>query len=98
MCLAVETGAVVSLYQPLANFLTTQPAERLTVTLAFAELRAMLGQPLPASAWGRSWWMTRTRAPQTRAWSTSGWRVLTVNVRGGHEAVTFMRVPREATA
>ena len=83
---------MVSPYRPLADYLAAQPAETTTVTLTFSEVRALLGQPLPASAWGRGWWMTRARTTPTRAWPTPGWRVAAVSVSGGREAVTFARV------
>jgi hypothetical protein len=83
---------MASPYQPLADYLAAQPAETAMVMLTFRELRVLLGQPLPASAWGRSWWRTRARTTPTRAWPTLGWRVAAVNVSGGSEAVTFVRV------
>ena len=41
-------------YQPLADYFATLSPETTPVTRTFTELRAMLGRPLPASAWGRS--------------------------------------------
>ena len=88
---------MASLYQRLADYLTAQPPETTTVTLTFREVGALLGQPLPASAWGRGWWMSRARTTPTRAWPTPGWRVATVNVSGGREAVTFVRVGSDSS-
>jgi hypothetical protein len=77
-------------YQRLADYLMALPDETPRVTLTFAELHRILGQPLPASAWGRSWWTSRARAAAPRAWPATGWRVA-VCVRGGREAVTLVR-------
>ena len=78
-------------YQRLAAYLTTLPAATYCVTLTFGQLCQILGQPLPASAWGRSWWTSRARATAPRAWPAEGWRVGTASVSGGREAVTFVR-------
>jgi hypothetical protein len=72
-------------YRRLAAHLAALPPETTTVTLTFAELGAILGRPLPASAWGRSWWATR-------AWPLVGWRLSAVSVSGGREAATFARI------
>jgi hypothetical protein len=49
-------------YHRLADYLAALPAATPSITLTFSELQTLLGRPLPASAWGRSWWMTRARA------------------------------------
>ena len=77
---------MASPYQLLDDYLAVVSPETPAVTLTFGELRAILGQPLPASAWGRSWW-------RTRRWPTRGWRVATVCLSSGREAVTFARIP-----
>ena len=78
-------------YHRLAEYLATLPGVTPRVTLTFAELQTLLGRPLPASAWGRSWWMTRARATAAGSWPVTGWRVAAVSVSGGREAVTFVR-------
>jgi hypothetical protein len=78
-------------YQRLADYLMALPTETPRVTLTFAALHRILGQPLPASAWGRSWWTSRARATAPRAWPAAGWRVEAACVSGGREAVTFVR-------
>src|SRR5215207_7702128 len=85
------TAHMPSPYQPLADYLTALPPETARVTLTFVELRHVLGRPLPASAWGRSWWATRAGATAARAWPAPGWRVSAVSVSGGREAATFVR-------
>jgi hypothetical protein len=77
-------------YQRLAEYLTALPCTTPIVTLTFSELGTLLGRPLPASAWGRSWWMTRA-GTTAGSWPVTGWRVAAVSVSGGREAVTFAR-------
>jgi len=78
-------------YQRLADYLAALPDATARVTLTFSELEALLGRPLPASAWGRSWWMSRAGATAAGRWPVAGWRVGAVSVSGGREAVTFAR-------
>ena len=66
-------------YEPLRAFLAAQPPAVSEVTLTFAELAALLGAPLPRSAWGTAFWTNRRdlfHAPsRARAWHGAGWRV-----------------------
>ena len=81
-------------YDPLAEHLATLAGDEVCFT--FAEIEAMLGAPLPRTAWERSmWWANSHRAdhPQARAWLGSGWTV-SADVNNG--TVTFYR--REAAA
>ena len=77
--------------QRLADDLAALPAATPRVTLTFVELQTLLDRPLPASAWGRSWWMTRAGTTAAGRWPVTGWRVAAVSVSGGREAVTFVR-------
>jgi hypothetical protein len=76
-------------YESLRAFLATQPGDELTLT--FAEMERLLGAPLPAAAWLRSWWTNAADAPQARAWLKAGWRVRWVRRQGPQAAVTFSR-------
>jgi hypothetical protein len=64
-------------YQPLADFLAAQPPATATVTLTIAEVEALVGTPLPVSAWARTWWSTarQGRTAGERPWVAVGWRV-----------------------
>ena len=76
-------------YEPLSEYLTTLTGEEVCFT--FAEIEAILGAPLPQTAWQRSmWWANSQRSdhPQSRAWLASGWTV-SADVNNG--AVTFFR-------
>ena len=77
-------------YQPLADYLTAQPSD--AVTLSFAQIAAMLGAPPPRVAYLRSWW-TSNRAIRrpTQRWRTVGWEVTLVTYRDRDWWVTFRR-------
>ena len=80
-----------SKYQPLGDYLAALPAKATTVTLTLSQIEALLGSPLPASAWLPSWWAsTAVWRPQARAWSTAGWRVAAA-LEARPWAVTFVR-------
>jgi hypothetical protein len=82
-----------SKYQPLADWLAAQSGD--SVTLTFAQIEAILGQPLPVIARGtRSWW-TGLRRWHYRSppWRVAGWDVDTRHRKPG---VTFRRIAREA--
>ena len=56
---------VTSKYQPLADYLATQPGAHVTMT--FPQLAALLGQSLLSSAWTRSWWANYAPKPRSHA-------------------------------
>ena len=78
-------------YQPIADWLSTQPRD--TVNCTFADLEEVLGQPLPPSARiHRAWWANggiTTHHVQAEAWLREGWMVDTVDLYA--ETVRFMR-------
>lgn len=83
-------------YEPLAEYLTTLTGDEVCFT--FAEVEAILGAPLPPTAWRRSmWWANSLRPdhPQSRAWLGSGWTV-SADVNNG--AVTFFRGAADAAS
>ena len=79
-------------YDPLAAYLAALPADE--VTLTFAEIEAIVGAPLPATARLSSFWSTTPRLLVARPWLRAGWRVARAHLRSESPAVTFRRVPR----
>ena len=79
-------------YDPLAAYLAALPVETTTVTLTLAEIEALIGAPLPASAWLPSWWVNAAVGqPQVRAWSAAGRRAVQLHLRQTPPSVTFVR-------
>ena len=69
-------------YQPLAEYLAAQPGD--AVTLSFAQIEAIIGVPLPASAsaYLPVWWTTRSaHRVQTQARRQVGWEAAAVTRR-----------------
>jgi DNA-binding XRE family transcriptional regulator len=63
-----------SKYYPLFEYLRQQP-DTVPLELSFAEIEAILGQPLPATALTiRAWW-ANSQTAQGRAWHDAGWLV-----------------------
>lgn len=81
-----------SKYQPLYDHLLHSGREE--VTLTFAELETLLGQPLPASAHTqRMWWGNRRRgAVQAHAWMSAGFHAEDLDL--DHQQVTFRKPKR----
>jgi hypothetical protein len=76
-------------YLALQRYL--EASTELEVTLTFAEVEAIIGTPLPKSAWERpQWWVNRPQQGQARAWLTAGWRTRPVN--RWMRTVTFVRM------
>jgi hypothetical protein len=80
-----------SRYQPLADYLVGQPARTVQVTLTLAEIEALLGVPLPPSAWRADWW-SNTPTLRYNPWLSVGWRVTGRSFRLAVPTVTFTRV------
>ena len=78
-----------SKYQPLLEFL--RGSDRTEVTLTFAEIEALINNPLPDSAKSkRAWWSNRSKgALQASAWMDAGYRVEDVDLDG--QQVTFRK-------
>lgn len=71
----------MSSYQPLADFLATQKADRCDTT--FAQVEHILGRALPKSAYSyNAWWANQSGAghSQTRGWRSVGWRTAAVDL------------------
>ena len=82
-------------YQALRAHLARQPGDE--VTLSFAALEALMGEPLPPAAWQRRWWANTTAEVQGRAWLTAGWGVRWVRQGVNGVGVTFVRQAATAT-
>lgn len=67
--------------QPVAAFLAARPDEVRWVALPFAQLEALAGVTLPATARRRrAWWSA------DRPWRRAGWRVARVDLAAGRVA------------
>jgi DNA-binding XRE family transcriptional regulator len=84
-----------SKYTPLFDHLRRAPQDELTLT--FAEIEALLGEALPASARAqRGWWGNRSRgSPQAAAWMGAGYHVEGLDLDA--ERVTFRKPLRVYT-
>ena len=77
-------------YQRLADYLTEQSADE--VTLSFAEVEALVGAALPTSAYLRDWWRNKgTRQIAAQPWRVAGWEAVALTPRAGEWRVTFRR-------
>ena len=80
-------------YFRLGRYLAALPPEMATITLTFAEIAAILGDPLPVSARTSAWWSNARRSnARARSWLDVGWRVQRANRRLADPSVTFVRV------
>ena len=82
-------------YRALRAHLARQTGDE--VTLSFAALEALMGEPLPPAAWQRRWWANTTAEVQGRAWLTAGWGVRWVRQGANGVGVTFVRQAATAT-
>ncbi|AFZ19908.1 helix-turn-helix domain-containing protein [Allocoleopsis franciscana] len=78
-----------SKYQPLLEFL--RGSDQSEVILTFAEIEALMNNPLPDSAKSkRAWWSNRSKgALQASAWMEARYRVEEVDLAG--QRVTFRK-------
>ncbi len=78
-----------SKYQPLLEFL--RDSNQREVILTFAEIEALMNNPLPDSAKSkRAWWSNRSKgALQASAWMNAGYRVEDVDL--DEQRVTFRK-------
>ena len=87
-----RTEPGTSVYQPLGDFLRNYPED--TVTLTFAEIEAVIGCPLPPSAYrSRNWWHDEQERPHQRAWLDVGWEARSVRLR--RQTISFERVSED---
>ena len=85
-----------SRYQPLADFLATQPPETVSVTLTLAEIERIVGVPLPAIASTQAWWTNYPTLRHARAWLAAGWRTQSPQTRRLPVRISFVRAPHLA--
>ena len=84
-----------SRYQRLADYLSAQPVDE--VTLSFTEIMAILKRPLPATAYLPEWWTSISVHRQaSQVWRAAGWNVATFASRDDDRWVTFRRRPADA--
>jgi hypothetical protein len=80
-------------YQPLCDYLQTQPARKEKLTLSFDRIEKILGAPLPESAaQHRAWWANEYSPGshvQAQAWLGADWKV--DNVDQDRRWVSFRR-------
>ena len=68
-------------YEPLRDFLIERGEP--TVSMSFAEIEALLGQPLPASKLSRAWWSNNPENNvMTREWLAAGYLAEAVDIKG----------------
>ena len=79
----------MSKYAPLVAHL--KESERDSVAMTFKEVEAVIGAPLPPSAYDESlpWWSNDKTHVQAFSWMNAGWRKSDVDVR--QETVAFCR-------
>ena len=84
-----------SKYEPLRAYLASLPPDITELTLALAEIEAIIGAPLPAGARAHDFWANHRdafwSAPQMRAWRAAGWYVAARSLRRLPPSVTFAR-------
>ena len=79
----------MSKYAPLAAHLKESECD--SVAMSFEEVEAVIGAPLPPSAYDESlpWWSNDKTHIQASSWMNAGWRKSDVDVR--QETVVFCR-------
>ena len=75
-----KKGVLMGKYEPLRRYLESQSAD--SVNTNFAELEAILGFPLPQSAYKhQAWWANEAHGSHShsRSWQDAGWETSLVN-------------------
>ncbi|PWV98217.1 hypothetical protein DFR52_105198 [Hoeflea marina] len=82
-------------YEPLRRFLALQNKDQ--IQMSFAEIEAVLGEPLPASKKFPAWWSNNTmNNVMTKEWLAAGYQSEQVDVVG--EKLTFRRIEAKSKA
>lgn len=82
-------------YEPLRKFLASQNKDQ--IQMSFAEIEAVLGEPLPASKRFPAWWSNNTmNNVMTKEWLAAGFQSEQVDIAG--EKLTFRRIDAKAKA
>lgn len=74
-------------YDALVHALQALPPDQQRATFTFAEIEALIGVPLPVSAWNPGFWSGSSTKPQP--WQRAGFKARLVSDR---QAVEFRRV------
>lgn len=77
-------------YDPLADHLRQVPSNVLTMTMAFAEVGALVGGLPPSALRLRQWWANDSKV-EARAWRSAGWHVDSNGVDFNAQTVRFAR-------
>jgi len=89
----VTKGGVMGKYDGLYQFLENLPPEITERTLTFEEIKRIIGNELPPSAFRyRAWWSNGIQPQphcQAESWLGAGWRVDSVDQKG--KSVCFRR-------
>ncbi len=83
-------------YDALVALLAAQPAETPRVTIAFAEVAALAGAPIPDAAYAHSYWLQRERGPLRRRLQAAGWRIVGMQ-EGVNATLTLARLSLDTT-
>ncbi|OCW58130.1 DUF7662 domain-containing protein [Hoeflea olei] len=82
-------------YEPLREFLASQTRDQ--IQMSFAEIEAVLGEPLPASKRFPAWWSNNTmNNVMTKEWLAAGFQSEQVDIAG--EKLTFRRIKSKSKA
>jgi len=84
-----KTGGSCGIYAPLHRFLLGQTGER--IVLPMKEIEAILGFPLPKSAYTYPMWYNPKGHPHCQAWLQAGYRVENVARCIKEKTITFVR-------
>jgi hypothetical protein len=80
--------AVMSKYEPLGAFLTSQTRDEIPMT--FSEVEQILGSRLPPSKRNRAWWSNNPdNSVMTKVWLEAGYKTASVDIPG--EKLVFRR-------
>ena len=81
-------------YAPLRQLLLALPPAQDRVTLTFSAIEAVVGAPLPASAWSPDYWNRRTASTRPTVWTEAGFRA---RLDRATDTVVFYRADKETS-
>ncbi len=86
---------MASKYERLEDHLRREKlnSDSKTVSLSFKQIEAIIGAPLPRSAYDyQAWWANQvSNHPQTKSWLSAGYKVQSVNQHRTSGSVVFER-------
>lgn len=84
---------MASKYETLEIYLREQAANTRQISMSFNEIEAVIGSPLPRSAFTyREWWSNQkdvSNRPQAKAWLAAGYEVDSVRQSSTSGSVVF---------